>query len=184
MSKSWVALLLLISSPVLLPASQRDVKLQVLLTRQQTVRGVGVGPGGGGLGGGDVYASTNSTPCSEPSPDAATDITTSGASLSNCTFAVPSAGMTGSAQATNVKATLTTADGTSYYVYLYCQKQYGTCAPLKENETYLAKLSEGAEQLADYAHRRVATPVKVTLRPDGKSKVSYSVIFATKAPRP
>lgn len=177
MSKSWVALLLLISSPVLLPASQRDVKLQVLLTRQQTVRGVGVGAADSGP--------STTTPCSQPFPaDANVIVTPAAGSVSQCTFITSAGSPTGSVQATNVKATLTTADGTSYYVYLYCQKQYGTCAPLKENETYLAKLSEGAEQLADYAHRRVATPVKVTLRPDGKSKVSYSVIFATKAPRP
>ncbi len=74
-----------------------------------------------------------------------------------------------------------TADGSSYFVYLYCQKQYGTCAPLNANETYPAKLSEGAEQLADYSRRRVSTPVKVYFLPNGKNKVTYSITFATKA---
>jgi hypothetical protein len=169
--------------PVALPASNRDAKLQILQTHQQSVQGVGVGAGGGGVSGGSVYTATNTTPCSQPFPDDATAIDApGGGSLSQCTFAVPGAGVTGSAQVTYIKAILTTEAGSPYYVYLSCWKQYGTCTPLKENQTYLAKLSESAEQLADYAHRQVSTPISVSLRPDGKHKVTYTVLFVTKAP--
>jgi hypothetical protein len=168
------AFLLLLITSIALSASQHDVTLKVLSSYQQTVRGVGVGLADSGP--------STTTPCSQPFPDEAVAIDNrGGGSVSHCTFAAPGAGITGSVQATNVKAILRTADGSSYYVYLYCQKQFGTCAPLNDNETYSAKLNEGTEQLADYSHRRVSTPVKVSLRPDGKNKVSYSIIFATKA---
>jgi hypothetical protein len=165
--------LLLLCSPFALSASQRHVTLKVLSSYQQTVRGVGVGAADSGQ--------STTTPCSQPFPaDVNVIVTPAAGSVSQCTF-IPSAGSpTGSVQATNVKAILTTADGSSYFVYLYCQKQYGTCAPLNANETYPAKLSEGAEQLADYSHRRVSTPVKVSLRPDGKNKVTYSIFLPTK----
>jgi len=69
-------------------------------------------------------------------------------------------------------------------VYLYCQKQYGTCAQLKDNEMYSAKMSEGAGQFADLVNRRVAGAARLYLRPDGKHKVSYTIVFATKAVPP
>lgn len=166
--------LLLLLSALASSASQHDVTLKVLSSYQQIVRGVGVGASDSGP--------STTTPCSQPFPTDANAIDNrGGGSVSQCTF-TPSAGsVTGSVQATNVKALLKTADGSSYFVYLYCQKQYGTCKLLKEDATYPANLSEGPEQLADYPHRRVSTPVKVSLRPDGKNKVTYSIIFATKA---
>ena len=174
MKASTVAFLVLLFSAILLSASQRDVSLKVLSSNQQTVRGVGVGAADSGP--------STTTACSQPFPADANVITNARGpgSVSQCTFIPPGGSITGSVQATNVKAILTTTDGSSFYVYLYCQKQYGTCAPLNANETYTAKLSEGAEQLADYSHRRVSTPVKASLRPDGKNKVTYSIFFPTK----
>jgi len=170
-----VAFLLLLFSPIALSASQRDVTVKVLSSFQQTVRGVGVGAADSGP--------STTTPCSEPFPADANVITnTRGAgSVSQCTF-IPSAGsITGSVQASNVKAILTTTDGSSYYVYLYCQKQYGTCTQLKDDETYSAKMSEGAKQFADLVNRKVAGAARLYLLPDGKHKVSYTIMFATKA---
>jgi hypothetical protein len=133
------------------------------------------------VGAADSGPSTT-TPCSQPFPDDAIAIDNRGGGLvSHCTFAAPGASIAGSVQATNVKAILTTADGLSFYVYLYCQKQYGTCAQLEDDEAYSAKMSEGAKQFADLVNRKVAGAAKLYLRPDGKHKVSYTIMFATKA---
>jgi hypothetical protein len=171
---STFALLLLSFSPISSLASQRDVSLKVLSSNQQTVRGVGVGAADSGP--------STTTPCSQPFPADANVIDTRAAgSVSQCTF-IPSAGSTtGSVQATNVKAILTIAGGTSYFVYLYCQKQYGTCVPLKADETYSAKMSDDAKQFVDFVNRKVAGAVKLYLRPDGKHRVTYTIFFATKA---
>ena len=170
-----VAFLVAVSCPVVLFASQRDATLKVLSSYQQTVRGVGVGMG-------DTGPSTTA-PCSQPFPDDAVAVSTTAAgSVSQCTFASPSSSMTGSVQATRVKAILTTSDGSSYFVDLNCQKQFGTCTPLKDAETYPAKMSDDAKHFADYVNRRVVGAVTLSLRPDGKKKVSYTIYFAAKAP--
>jgi len=175
---STVAVLLLLMLPEVLPASQAEVKLQVLSSSQQTLRGVGVGMG-------DSGPISTTAPCSRPFPDDATAIDIRGGGpVSHCTFTPSASSITGSVQATNIKAILTTADGASYYVYLSCQKQYGTCASLKDGETYSAKMSDDAKQLADFVQRKVAGAVKLYLRPDGKHKVSYTILFATKTVRP
>jgi len=104
---STVAFLLVFFPPISFSASQRDVTLKVLSSYQQTVRGVGVGAA-------DIGPSTT-TPCSQPFPaDAIAVDNRGGGSVAHCTFAAPGASITGSVQATNVKAILTTAEGSSY----------------------------------------------------------------------
>lgn len=165
----------LLMVPVVAIASQRDVKLEALFSSQQTVKGVG--------GGGADSAPSATTSCSAPFPEDASSVTTMApSSVSQCTFGFSAPGIMGTAQVTNVKATIRAEDGTSYYVYLSCWKQRGWCDAPKANQTYRARLNEGIEQLSDYSHRRVSSPVKVSLKPDGSKKVTYLVIFATKVP--
>ena len=155
-------------------ARQREVQLQVLLTFPQIVRGVGVGPGITG----DLSIPIT---CAQPYPgDTVGVVPGNPGSADHCLLASPSGDFTGSVQARRVKAILTTEDGQRYFVDLDCQKQYGWCAPLGDHATYKGKLSEQPKSLSNYQNRPRAGFMKISLRPNGKKKVTYTIYSATK----
>ena len=140
----------------------------------QTVRGVGIGsPSGDHLGSG--------VPCSQPYPTDTVAVTRANSgSVDQCLIGVPSHESTGTVQNRRVEAILTSEDGQTYYVVLGCQKQYGWCAPLTPGQKYSGKLSEKPKWLTNYQHRPVYGFMKVSLRPEGKDKVSYVIEYASK----
>ena len=170
---SVVALLL---APILLSASQTNVTLKVLSDIQQTVRGVGVGMGD--------FGPTTTTPCSQPFPDDAIIISTTAAGpVSQCTFGAPASSLTGSVSASYVKAVLQTVDGSSFYVYMSCWKKYGACPALNATRSYPAKIGGSTKQFVDFVNRKEPGATrKLYLRIDGKTKVSYTIWNAAKAP--
>jgi hypothetical protein len=143
-------------------AAHREVQVEVLSTLSQTIRWDVGSSAGGQL--------DRAVPCS---PVGAVE-----GYPGEC--AGPSAGATGSAQNRRVEAILTTEDGQTYYAVLDCQRQYGWCTPLANGQKYVGKLSDQAKWLADYQHRPVNGYMRVSLRPEGKHKVSYTISWATK----
>lgn len=168
------ALLSLVCLVVPALAAHDEVSVRVLSSLSQTVRGVGVGsPSGGPLG--------RAVPCSQPYPtDTVAVVRENPGSVDQCLIAVPSQQSTGSVQNRRVEAILTTEDGQTYYVVLGCQKQYGWCTPLANGQKYGGKLSDKAKWLTDYQHRPAYGFMKVSLRSEGKDKVSYVIEYATK----
>jgi len=155
-------------------AARHEVHVQVRSVLSQRVRGVGVGV----LVGGEF---TTQVPCSRPYPSDTVSVVSGGAgSLDQCVLANPAHQPTGSVQNRRVEAILTTEDGQTYYVVLGCQKQYGWCAPLADRANYVGKLNDKPKWLADYQHRPSYGFIKVSLRPDGKKKVTYQIEYATK----
>jgi hypothetical protein len=59
---------------------------------------------------------------------------------------------------TETNAILTTEDGQSYSVALYCQRQLSDCPKLLDSEVYWGKMGKKA---------MLKSPSKVDLRPDG-----------------
>jgi len=153
--------------------SQREVHVQVLSVLSQTVRGVGVG----GFTGGEF---TTLIVCSEPYPSGTVGVVQGPGSLKQCALASPAHQATGSVQNRRVEAIVTTEDGQSYYVVLGCQKVYGWCAPLAEHAYYEGKLNDKPKWLADYPHRPFYGFIKISLRPNGKKKVTYQIEYAAK----
>jgi len=154
-------------------AAQHEVHVQVRSVLSQTVRGVGVG----GLVGSEF---TTQVPCSRPYPSDTVSVVSGPGSLDQCVLANPAHQATGSVQNRRVEAILTTDDGQTYYVVLGCQKEYGWCAPLADRSNYVGKLNDKPKWLADYQHRPFYGLIKVSLRPDGKKKVTYQIEYATK----
>ncbi|MGA7044830.1 MAG: hypothetical protein WB951_17750 [Candidatus Sulfotelmatobacter sp.] len=155
-------------------ARQHEVQLQVLLTFPQIVRGVGVGPG---------ITGDLSIPiaCAQPYPgDTVGVVPGNPGSADHCLLASPSGDFTGSVQARRVKAILTTDDGQRYFVDLDCQKQYGWCASLADHATYVGKLSEQPKSLSNYQNPNRRGFMKISLRPNGKKKVTYTIYSATR----
>jgi hypothetical protein len=154
--------------------AHHEVHVEVVSTLSQNVRGVGVGSPAGGLLGSAV-------PCSQPYPTDTVAVTRGNpGSVDQCLIAVPSHESTGTVQNRRVEAILTTEDGQTYYVVLGCQKQFGWCAPLADGQRYAGKVSDDPKWLADYQHRPVYGFVRVSLRPEGKSKVSYTIEYAVR----
>ena len=168
-------LVFLLLAALIAPASARphEVELQVLSTFPQIVRGVGVGPGIAG----DFSLPM---PCAQPyTGDAVVVVPGNPGSADHCIDASPSGDFTSSVQARRVKAILTTEDGQRYFVDLGCQKHYGWCTPLAV-ATYLGKLDEQSKWLSNYRNRPGTGFMKVSLRPNGKKKVTYTIYSATK----
>jgi hypothetical protein len=154
-------------------AARHEVHVQILSILSQTVRGVGVG----GLVGGEF---TSQVPCSQPYPSDTVSVVSGPGSLDQCLLRNPAHRATGSVQNRRVEAILTTEDGQTYYVVLGCQKEYGWCAPLAEHANYVGKLNDKPKWLANYERRPFYGFIKVSLRPDGKKKVSYQIQYVTK----
>jgi len=155
-------------------AARHEVHVQVRSVLSQKVRGVGVG----GPVGGEF---TTEVPCSRPYPSDTVSVVSGGAgSLDQCVLANPSHQAIGSVQNRRVEAILTTEDGQTYYVVLGCQREYGWCAPLADRANYVGKLNDKPKWLVDYQHRPFNGFIKVSLRPDGKKKVTYQIECATK----
>ena len=154
-------------------AARHEVHVQVLSVLSQTVRGVGVG----GLVGSEF---TNQVACSRPHPSDTVSVVSGPGSLDQCVLADPAHQATGSVQNRRVEAILTTEDGQTYYVALGCQREYGWCAPLADRANYVGKLNDKRQWLADYQHRPFYGFMKVSLRRDGKKKVTYQIEYATK----
>lgn len=155
-------------------ASRHEVQIQVLSTLDQNVRGVGVGIGpaaGSPIPPGGISAST--TTCPLPYPDGSHN-------LYRCDLPGPSGDEIGSVQNRRVKAIVTTQSGQTYYVVLGCQKQYGWCIPLTGHATYVGHLNDKPKRLEDYQHQPGQGFMKVSLRPDGKKKVTYQIEYAEK----
>jgi len=166
---------LLIVSLVAYSASgaQHEVHVQIVSVLSQTVRGVGVdGPAGGEF--------TTLIPCSEPYPSDTVGVVQGPGSLKQCLLASPAHQATGSVQNRRVEAILTNEDGQTYYVVLGCQKLYSWCAPLAEHANYVGKLNDRPKWVADYPHRPFYGFIKVSLRPNGKKKVTYQIEHAAK----
>ncbi len=166
---------LLLLAPLIAPAStaRYEVHVQVLSSLSQTVRGVGVGPAGGQF--------NTLIPCSQPYPtDTIGVVPGNPASTDRCILATRSGEATGTVQNRRVEAILTTEDGQTYYVVLGCQKQYGWCSPLAERANYVGRLNDQPKWLADYQHRPVYGFMKMSLRPNGKNRVTYLIEYAAK----
>jgi hypothetical protein len=155
-------------------AAPHEVHVQVLSVMSQTGRGYSVA----GLGAGGSPTLIACTPPFYPS-DTVGVISGQGAA-DQCIRANPAYAVTGSVQNRRVEAILTTEDGRTYYVVLGCQKVYGWCAPLADQAHYVGKLNDKPKWLADYENRPFYGFVKVSLRPDGKKKVTYEIQYATK----
>ena len=154
-------------------AAQHKVRVQVVSVLSQTVSGVGVGsPAGGEF--------TAVIPCSEPYPSDTVGVVQGPGSLKQCLFASPAHQPSGTVQNRRVEAILTTEDGQTYYSVLGCQKVYGWCAPLAEHAAYEGTLNDKPKWLADYPHRPFDGFIKVSLRPNGKKKVTYQIEYAAK----
>ena len=154
-------------------ATQHQVHLQVLSVLSQTVRGVGVGsPAGGEF--------KTLIPCSKPYPSDTVGVVQGPGSVNQCVLASPAHESTGSVQNRRVEAILATEEGQTYYVVLGCQKQYGWCTRLAEQANYVGQLNDKPKWLADYQHRPFHDFIKVSLRPNGKNKVTYLIEYATK----
>ncbi len=166
MRTSVLAVLLLAASTAA-SASRHEIKVLVLSTQDQHVAGINVGtgptsvspypPGGEG-------AST--TICPLPYPDGSD-------SLAPCVIHGAPVNAMGTAQARSVHAILTTQDGLTYFAVIDCQRQYGWCKPLTEHATYLGLLNDRSKRLDHYQPRQGW--LKITLRPDGKKKVTYQI---------
>lgn len=156
-------------------ATRHEVQLQVLSTFPQIIRGVGVGPGiAGGF--------SPPIPCSPPYPrETVSVVPADPGSADHCILAAPSGDVTGTVQSRRVKAILTAEDGQRYYVVLDCQRQYGWCTALADQATYVGKLNDQPKWLSNYQHRPVTSFMKVSLRPNGKKKVTYTITYAVKA---
>lgn len=170
-------LILLLGVSASASASRQEVQVQVIATRAQNVSGVGVGigpatgspmpPGGDGAG---VEI------CPLTYPDGSHN-------LAVCQSPGPSGQEIGSVQNRRVEAMLTTGQGQTYYVILGCERQYGWCIPLTNRASYVGQLNDSSKWLADYQHRPGKGFTKISLRPDGKKKVTYQIEYAVKVKR-
>lgn len=156
-------------------AARHEVKLQVLTTLSQNVRGVGIARG--------EEVTSAPVSCSPPYPDNTVSVqqqVPGYPSGDQCTLATPAHDVLGAVHNREVQALLTTEDGKQYYVILGCQKQYGWCDPLADKAVYSGKLNDNPKWLANYRHRPVTSFVKISFWPSGKKKVTYRIEYAAR----
>lgn len=170
---STIAFGLLFATPV--AASRHEIKLQVLTTLSQNVRGVGIAPG--------IEVVGAPVSCSPPYPDNTVSVQQKVPgydSADQCTLALPSHDVSGTVHNREVQALLTTEDGLQYYVILGCERQYGWCDALVNKVIYSGQLNDSPKWLANYQHRPVTSFMKISFRPGGKKKVTYRIEYAAK----
>lgn len=140
---STIAFGLLFATPV--AASRHEIKLQVLTTLSQNVRGVGIAPG--------IEVVGAPVSCSPPYPDNTVSVQQKVPgydSADQCTLALPSHDVSGTVHNREVQALLTTEDGLQYYVILGCERQFGWCDALGNKEIYSGQLNDSPKWLANY----------------------------------
>lgn len=147
-------------------ASQQNVKILVIDTF--TGRGTLTSPSDSG--------SITSIPCGEPVPaESNPPLREPGQAVPVCTY-----GNSGAASSpfrfTRTNAILTTENGQTYKVLLYCQRQLSDCPELADGETYTGRMNKKASLDASPSVP-VWGPSKVDLRPDGRHKVSYTIFY-------
>ena len=164
MSRHNYLLLVLLSLTAAASASQQNVKILVIDTF--TGRGTLTSPSDSG--------SIISIPCGEPvSADSNPPLREPGQAVPVCTYV--SSGIASSPfRFTRTKAILTTENGQTYKVLLYCQRQLSDCPILAAGEIYTGRMSKKAA-LDVPLSVPVWGPPKVDLRPDGRHKVSYTI---------
>ena len=161
--------LLLLSLRGAASATQQNVKVLVISTYA----------GRGNLTGGSGSASVMSLPCGEPVPaDSNPPVREPGSAVPFCTYG-SSGIMSSPFQFTRTDAILTTEDGQTYGVVLYCQRQLSDCPKLDNGEVYTGRMDKKAI-LDSSPSRPVFGPLKVVLYPDGQHKVSYTIFSPRK----
>ena len=167
MRASALVVLLLSAASTSASASRHEIKVQVLSTQDQHVSGINVGTGPSSV---SPYApggeGASTTICPLTYPDGSD-------SLAQCVIQGAPVSATGTAQARSVHAILTTQDGLTYFAVIDCQRQYGWCMPLVEHATYVGLLNDRSKRLDHYQPSQGW--LKITLRPDGKKKVTYQI---------
>jgi hypothetical protein len=158
--------LVLLSLTAAASASQQNVKILVIDTFAG--RGTLTSPSDSG--------SIISIPCGVPVPaESDPPPREPGQAVPVCTY-----GNSGIASSpfrfTRTNAILTTENGWTYKIPLYCQRQLSDCPELAEGETYTRRMNKKASLDASPSVP-VWEPPKVDLRPDGRYKVSYTISY-------
>jgi len=118
-----------------------------------------------------------SLPCGEPVPAETNPQHTPGQPVATCDY-VPIGISSSPLRFSRSNAILTMEDGRKYQIVLYCQS-LSDCPKLVAGQSYKGLMRKDAvldSSPADAAK----SPIRIDLRPDGKHKTSYTVLYARK----